>query len=167
MDKIDTLIEQYIQEAVSTAKQLPRDVIQDLINVIYPYYYSTDRNYKGYPEKFTLKDIEDEAKSMMTYYRAASKGKYGKENVDWSKSQLRIIEELRLVYILSYGNGDHACYSLKDGKVYDDNHELGKFNHMATKEDQKYNYGVYPVEPYKKWRIGILNGKHQYAWKDK
>jgi flavodoxin len=130
--------------------QLPEVIKNDLINVIYPNRYQR--------KKFNISDITATNKSAINMSSDPDDQK-------WTNRNKQIINKLKLVGIMSYGNGDYAWYSLVNGKVYDTNHDLGDFSAFLSKENSGQKNKVWPPLTYKQWRQSVLSNKHIDGWK--
>ena len=126
-------LESIFEQQIFTAAQLPPQVQQSLINKIYPRY---DR--KKHSAKYIQKSNMDANSSATTF------GSNGAINQ-------KIISKFKMVGIFAYGNGDHAFYSLVNGKVYDHSHDFDGFSSLLVGDNRSNQKYLHPPMPYAAW----------------
>ena len=145
----------WIRESMSVSK-LPKDLVNSLLTELYP------KDRKG---SYSIKDIERENKEAREWFNYKRKDLYGKldpEEIKNMKDQEDFTNKNKLIGIYSYINGDTAWFSFKDKKVYDFNHEIGKFNDII---DHEFIKKVESSVHYKQWIKDVKSGKHDEAWR--
>ena len=138
------------------ASQLPEQIQKSLITKIYPKKYGPKRSILKRNKPYSITDISKINSSA-----------YSMTNKKWSSLNIGIIKRLKLIGILSYGNGDYAWYSLVNGKVYDMNLDVDEFSGFLSKDNKKYQKDMWPPMPYSKWERSVLSGNHIDAWNNR
>lgn len=148
------------------ASRLPDEIKSSLINQVYPAYYGHKKGgLLGRKTKdYNLSDIQREYYHLNNFLQFAKRAYYNqkeknsKQDQEWAKRMLKTIAKYKLVPILSYGNGDSAWYSLLNGKVYDHNHDYGKFSNSPTKD-------MYGPTEFKSWARDVMARKRIDAYR--
>jgi hypothetical protein len=148
------LIELQIKPPNPSVTKLPPDVLKTVLTVVLPFYEGKTKK-KGF-----IKRREVEKTYSVGYLQGISKSAWESlvydEQPKWSKGNLRTATKKQLIGILNYGNGDHAFYSLKDGKVYIWAHDYGDFTHKVAEKSKKY---LWQPMSFKKWVQTLKTGR--------
>ena len=131
---------------------LPQDLVDALVNQVYPSYYG--------PGTYSKSDIEEAHTRFLRLFEPRTHISFPDVETDhelvlWLRKLMEEVGKNGFYGILIYRNGDIAYYCPKDDMVHDFNRRSGYFAIYSLRDPTVWN-----PQPYRKWIDDVTKWRH-------